>query len=105
MSTLAEGMSHKQLIGIVVASVIIVVALFVPGSDYLSHEGVLTLGIFAMAACLWICESIPVGITGLLAIILTVVFGLVDIGSAFSLESSNQTQRLSVVGFVRRSVP
>lgn len=84
MSVFVEGMSRKQLVGIFFAVVIIVIASFVPGSDSLSHQGVLTLGIFAMAACLWICESIPVGVTGLLAIVLTVVFGLVDIGSAFS---------------------
>ena len=84
MLELFKATTGKQLIGIIVAFVIIVTAMLIPGSDTLSHQGVLTLGIFAMAACLWICESIPVGVTGLLAIILTVVFGLVDIGSAFS---------------------
>lgn len=83
MST-STGILNKKRIGLIVAAVIVIASIFIPGSEALSHEGVLTLGIFAMAAALWICESLPVGVTGLLALTLAVVLGLSPITTVFS---------------------
>lgn len=74
----------KQYVGIVLAASAVGVALVVPGSDLLSREGVLMLGVFAMAAILWICESLPVGITGILALVLAMLLGIAPLGEVFS---------------------
>ena len=42
------------------------------------------LGVFAMAAILWICESLPVGITGILALVLAMLLGIAPLGEVFS---------------------
>ena len=69
----SQNVFTKQNIGIVAAVLVLVAAFFVPGTEVLPREGVLMLGVFGMAAALWICESLPVGITGLLALTLVVV--------------------------------
>lgn len=74
----------KQNMGIVAAALILVTSLFVPETESLPHDGVLMLGIFGMAAILWICESLPAGITGLLALTLVTILGVAPLGEAFS---------------------
>ena len=80
----SQNVFTKQNIGIVAAVLVLVAAFFVPGTEVLPREGVLMLGVFGMAAALWICESLPVGITGLLALTLVVVLGIAPLGEAFS---------------------
>lgn len=74
----------KQNIGIAAAALFLTTSLFVPGSEALPREGVLMLGVFGMAAILWICESLPVGITGLLALTLATMLGIAPLSEAFS---------------------
>lgn len=74
----------KQSVGIVLALIVLGVALVVPGGDLLPREGVLMLGIFAMAAVLWICESLPVGITGILALVLALLLGVAPASDVFA---------------------
>lgn len=74
----------KQNVGIAAAALFLLISLFIPGSDALPREGVLMLGVFGMAAILWICESLPVGITGLLALTLATVLGIAPLNEAFS---------------------
>lgn len=74
----------KQSAGIALAVIAVIVALVVPGGDLLPREGVLMLGAFAMAAVLWICESLPVGVTGILALVLTMLLGIATPAEAFS---------------------
>lgn len=81
---MSSSVLKKQNVGIVAAALVLVAACCIPGSGVLPREGVLMLGIFGMAAILWICESLPVGITGLLALTLVVVFGIAPIGEAFA---------------------
>lgn len=74
----------KQNTGVVAAALVIIVALIIPGNGTLPREGVLMLGVFAMAAILWICESFPVGVTGLLALIMAAILGIAPINEVFS---------------------
>ena len=74
----------KQTIGIAAAVLFLMASLFIPGTDILPREGVLMLGVFGMAAILWICESLPVGVTGLLALTLATVLGIAPLNEVFS---------------------
>lgn len=74
----------KKHVGVVIAAVVLVVSLFVPGTEDLPQEGVHMLGVFLMAAVLWITEALPVGVTGLLALTLAVMLGVAPVGEAFS---------------------
>lgn len=74
----------KQNVGIGAAALALSISLFIPGTQALPREGVLMLGVFGMAAILWICESLPVGITGLLALTLATMLGIAPLGEAFS---------------------
>lgn len=83
-SLMSSNILKKQNVGIAAAVLVLVATCFIPGTTLLPREGVLMLGIFGVAAILWICESLPMGITGLLALTLVVVFGIAPIGEAFS---------------------
>ena len=74
----------KKHVGVAVAAVVLVASLFVPGTEDLPQEGVHMLGVFLMAAVLWITEALPVGVTGLLALTLAVMLGVAPVGEAFS---------------------
>ncbi len=83
MARMAKAVSKKN-IGLVVAVLALAISLAVPGTEALPRSGVLMLGVFGMAAALWIGESLPVGATGLLALTLVVVLGIAPAGEAFS---------------------
>ncbi len=76
--------SAKYWRGIILAVILMAIAIAIPGTDALPKNGVLILGIFAAAAALWICESLPVGITGLLALVLILIFGIAPASEVFS---------------------
>lgn len=75
----------KRLIGFVLGIIVLIGAMMIPGSEELSHAGIMSLGILLFAVVFWICDTLPVGVTGLLGAILLVVFGVVpDFASAWS---------------------
>lgn len=80
----SAGIPAKAYVGIILAIVFLIAAALVPGTEALPKNGVLMLGIFAMAAALWICESLPVGITGLLALVLVLILGIAPAAETFS---------------------
>lgn len=92
----------KQNIGIAAAALFLTTSLFVPGSEALPREGVLMLGVFGMAAILWICESLPVGITGLLALTLATMLGIAPLRSVFRVCHANDVLSACGVFFVGR---
>lgn len=75
--TMPKGLA-KRLIGLVLGLVILVVSLVMPGSEELSHQGIMSLGILFMCIVFWICDTLPVAATGLLGAILLSVLGVVD---------------------------
>ena len=75
----------KRLIGFVLGVVVLIVSMMIPGSEELSHEAVMSLGILLFAVVFWIFDTLPVGDTGLLGAILLSVFGVVpDFATAWS---------------------
>ena len=51
----------KRLIGIALAAVFIVGSIFIPGSETLGHEGVMTLGLLLALVSLWVTSALPLG--------------------------------------------
>ena len=75
----------KRLAGLILGIVVLVVSMMSPGSEELSHQGIMSLGILLFAVVLWIFDTLPVGVTGLLGAILLAVFGVVpDFATAWS---------------------
>lgn len=75
----------KRIVGGVLAVVALVAANMLPPSSMLSREGMLALGILISAVAMWVCDTLPMGITGLLCTALLCVFGAVDsFAAAFS---------------------
>lgn len=54
----------KRLIGIALAAVFIVGSIFIPGSETLGHEGVMTLGLLLALVSLWVTSALPLGVRG-----------------------------------------
>lgn len=67
----------KRLIGIALAAVFIVGSIFVPGSETLGHEGVMTLGLLLALVSLWVTSALPLGVTALFIIVMCPVLGIV----------------------------
>ncbi|BDE96689.1 SLC13 family permease [Raoultibacter timonensis] len=76
--------SVKQTVGLVIAAVIVIAGLFLPGTGDLTHEGILGLAILLATVALWICESIPMGVAGLLALVVAPIVGIAEINTVFS---------------------
>lgn len=83
-SVVKKGLT-KRLIGFVLGVIVLIGAMMIPGSEELSHEAVMSLGILLFAVMFWIFDTLPVGVTGLLGAILLSVFGVVpDFATAWS---------------------
>ncbi len=73
----------KKVLGLVLALVIILACALVPSPEGLSREGLLSMGIFLAAVVMWICESLPMSMTGMGGFMLMVVLGVYSVGDAF----------------------
>ena len=67
----------KRLIGIALAVIFIVISMLVPGSEQLSHEGAMGIGLLAALIALWITSALPLGVTALAIVVLCPILGVV----------------------------
>lgn len=74
---------NKKVIGIMIAVLLIGGCALMPLPDGLSREGLLSLGIFLSAVAMWICESLPMSLTGMGLSMLMVLFGIYTISDAY----------------------
>ncbi|RDB62617.1 carboxylate transporter [Gordonibacter sp. 28C] len=81
---LKKTFSVKGVVGIVLSVIVMAAACVIPGSEQLSREGVMGLGIMVTAVVLWICETFPAGVTGILVLVLAGVFNVVPLKTVFS---------------------
>jgi sodium-dependent dicarboxylate transporter 2/3/5 len=70
---------------LVAAVCVTVLILLMPAPEGLSHEGKVSLSIFALCFILWTTAALPLSVTSLLAIALLPLLGAMDAGRAFSL--------------------
>lgn len=75
---------NKKVLGIPIALVILLAGWFLPPTEGLTHEGIVGLAILFSAVALWICETFPMGVTGLLALVLAPILGVADINTVFA---------------------
>lgn len=67
----------KRVAGAVLAVACVAVSVFLPGSEELSHQGVMAIGVLLAAVALWFCGTMPQGVVGLVGIMLLVLLGVV----------------------------
>lgn len=67
----------KRWAGVIIAIVFIVAASLAPAPAELSRQGMLALGILLAAVAMWFCNTMPQGTTGLIAVALLVILGVV----------------------------
>ncbi|MCI8468574.1 MAG: carboxylate transporter [Eggerthellaceae bacterium] len=80
-----DDVSAKRVIGLVLGVVLVAVAGLAPDSWGLTREGMLALGLLGGAVVFWVCDVLPMGVTGLLATVLLFPLGAVDtFAQAFS---------------------
>lgn len=82
--TLAKNFSLKALAGIILATLVIIAALFIPTSDELSRQGILGIAIMMSAVILWFCESFPAGVSGILMLVMAAVLQAVPLNQVFT---------------------
>ncbi|MGN0715364.1 MAG: SLC13 family permease [Anaerovoracaceae bacterium] len=70
----------KRVLGIIIAIVIIALTQVLPTSDTLSREALSSLGLFAAAIALWICESMAMAVSSLLIMVLMPYFNIMSLG-------------------------
>lgn len=73
----------KRFIGLIIACIILIGAKFMSPPAGLTYAGLLSLSILAAGIVLWICETLPSAITGLLLMVLVPIYGVMDMTNAF----------------------
>ena len=56
----------KRGIGIIIAVLAFAAACLIPPAETLSREGLLSLGVLVAGVAMWVCDSFPVGVTGII---------------------------------------
>ena len=74
----------QRLIGIAIAVVLVAGACFIPGSEALGREGIITLGALLALAALWATSALPIGIIALLIPVTLIVLGAANAGAVFA---------------------
>lgn len=74
----------KKGIGLALAIIVIIAGTLLPDSDSLSHQGIMGLTLLLAAIVLWFCNSLPVGVTGILTLVLAALLGVTEFQGAFS---------------------
>jgi len=72
------------MLGISAALLTALLLLGLPTPETLPTEGQRMAAIFAIVLILWVTEALPVAVTSLLAIVLLPIFGVADLGTAFT---------------------
>ena len=67
----------KRVIGAVLAIAFVAIAASIPGTESLSHEGVMAIGILLASVAMWFCNTMPQGVVGLVGVVLLVLLGAV----------------------------
>ena len=67
-------MKKKGLIGVAIAVVIMLLMTVFPTNDHVTRAGLYAMGIFLAAIVMWICDSMPMCVTAILAIFMLSVF-------------------------------
>lgn len=70
----------KKVLGIIIAILIIALTQVLPTSETLTREALSSLGLFAAAICLWICESMAMAVSALLIMVIMPYFGVMSLG-------------------------
>lgn len=74
----------KRIIGLALAAVLIIGSCLVPGSEALSHEGIMALGLLLALASMWATSAMPIGVIALFTVIMLPLLGVVEMKQAFS---------------------
>lgn len=67
-------MKKKGMIGVIIALAIMILMSILPTNDNVTRAGLYAMGIFLAAIIMWICDSMPMCVTALLAIFMLSVF-------------------------------
>lgn len=79
-----EEFLNARGLGLVVAIAVVVTTTAIPGTEQISKQGVMSLGLLTAAIILWCCGTFPMSITGLLTLVLAVLLGVVEVSAAFT---------------------
>ena len=66
----------KRVIGAALAVAFIVASYCIPGSESLSREGIMAIGVLLASVAMWFCGTMPQGVVGLVGVVLLVFLGV-----------------------------
>ncbi len=75
---------NKRHFGLPLAAIILLVGWFMPPVEGLSHEGVVGLAVMFAMVAMMLCETVPMGVAGLLALVVAALWGITQISTAFA---------------------
>lgn len=75
---------NKRHFGLPLAAIILLVGWFMPPVEGLSHEGVVGLAVMFAMVAMMLCETVPMGVAGLLALVVAALLGITQISTAFA---------------------
>ena len=79
-------MKKKGVAGIITAIVIMLLMTILPTNDHVTRAGLYAMGIFLSAIVMWICDSMPMCVTAILAIFMLSVFKVLPLSGDGSVD-------------------
>ena len=79
----SKGMT-KRIIGFVIGVIVLVASIMIGETGDLSREATISIGLMLFGVALWVCETLPVSVTGLVMVALAFLLGVMEIGQLFS---------------------
>lgn len=73
----------KRGVGIIIAVAVFAIACFIPPSEALSREAVLSLAVLAAGVSMWVCDSFPVGVTGIIVLTVGALLGAAPLSTVY----------------------
>lgn len=79
-----KSLDKKRLIGLILSVIIMLLASFIGLPAGVTRAGLYAIAIFFVAIFMWICDTLPMGVTALLTIFMLAIFGVVPQANVYS---------------------
>jgi sodium-dependent dicarboxylate transporter 2/3/5 len=75
--------TKKEILGIILAAIIFILIVFLPNPEGLTTDAKNCIGIMAAVLVLWVTEALPIGVSGLVLIMMIPIYGIMSVGETF----------------------
>lgn len=75
--------TKKEILGIIIATAFLLLTVIIPTPEGLTEGAKNCIGIMAAVLVLWFTEALPIGVTGLVLIMMIPIYGIMPVGETY----------------------